>query len=113
MMSSYSLLFMHHVADNSCSHPQIPPPFKAHTLLLSTAHCGERKSHSYSCTPVFKLASQSSLSTPGVSGEIEKECLLLDDGGWWGRKSTSHRVLVVYVMHTPQVIEFSSSNLEK
>lgn len=66
-----------------------------HILCFCQQPIVERKSHIYSCTPVFKLASQSSLSAPGVSGEIEKECLLLDDGGWWGRKSTSHHVLVV------------------
>lgn len=73
MMSSDSLLFVHHVANNSCSHPQIPPPFKAHTLLVSTAHSGERESHTYSCTPVSSCSLESSLSAPDVSGEIEKK----------------------------------------
>lgn len=69
MMSRYSLLFMHHVVDNSCFHPQIPPPFETHTPLLSTAHSGERKSPMYSCTPVAKLLSQSSFSALGIRGD--------------------------------------------
>lgn len=90
MMSSYSLLFMHHVADNSCFHPQIPPPFEAHTLLLSMAHSGERKSHNIpalqclSCSP----SPPSLLQVKG--GDWKKECLYLDDGSWWGGKSASH-----------------------
>lgn len=60
------------------------------TLLLSMAHSGERKRHIYSCTPVSKLLSQSSLSAQVKWGDWKKECLYLDDGGWWGGKSASH-----------------------
>lgn len=112
MMSSYSLLFMHHVADNSCFHPQIPPPFEAHTLLLSMAHSGERKSPMYSCTPVSKLLSQSSLSAPGVSGEIEKKSvftMMMEAGGEGSQQVT----ISGGTMHTSQVLEFPSSILEK